>query len=814
MRNIFTKMLLIFLIPAIGMLFFTGTFVQEKISILDEIDIEKKSIEYLRVSEKLLNELQKERGLSAGFLASNTGQFKEQLLAQRQETNKALNLYKNYISNIQTENSRLNELIKKVQTKLFTINAIRLDIDQLKIDVTDDIKRYTDINLKIIDSIAMLLSNPLSQNRFKDINSLYSLISIKDFAGIERAILTDVFVEGSINDETKEYVKNIIEIQEKNIHKFLSETSIDNTTLYYEIVDLNVISTVDTYRDIILEGQTDDIKKVRADIWWIASSNKLELYGKLVQRISDNTMIYAQEALVSAKRALIFSLIIWIVGIIGFIVSIMLLGNIVRLERKNYKSLTKQKHLYNVLTKTNEHIIHDYDMDEVFNNICDIAVEEVDLSLAFIGMLDPYQNIKVVASSGDKELQEYLLRLNISIKNEKNSRLGLAGRAIVEARNIIVDNIKNDKTSLLTDVAKRYELNSAGAYPLVQSNTIVGVMVVYSKDVKFFDKDITELFERMTGYLSFGLEKEVEKRLAKLYEEELRISAYAFDSQEAMVITDKDANIIKVNNAFTKITGYTKNEVFGHNPRILKSDYHSGAFFKRMWRDLEKNGRWGGELYNRHKDGTICPLKTTITAIKDKNNNTTHFIAQFYDISDIKQSEQKLTYQARHDALTGLPNRIVLKDRLSQAIKSSKRHKKIGALMFIDLDNFKYINDTLGHDIGDELLKQIAKILSSCVREEDSVIRFGGDEFLILTSNLSKDFDEAKELASKIARKVRKSIDKPLIVKGHELFTTPSIGITFFPSYSTNTNDVIKQADIAMYKAKDAGKNSIQFFTP
>ncbi len=817
MKNIFTKMLLIFLIPALGMLFFTGTFVQEKMNILNEMDVEKESIEYLRISEKLLHELQKERGLSAGYLGSNADEFTKELIDQRLKTDQAIAFYKKYIITLSQNNIRLIEQIKKIQNDLFEISELRKDIDLVNMDVFEDIQRYTNINTNIIDSIAMLLANQLSQETFKEIDSLLGLIEIKDLAGVERAILTNVFENPrsyKYNKDIQKYVKHIIQVQDEDIKRFLNQTSIDNTILFYDRIDSTVVSEIQDCRDIFLiDGDISSLKKDSKE-WWDIATIRVESLGKVVQEISDKTIFNAEVAVSKAKRSLLFSLVIWIVGIVGFFVSVFLLNNIVRRERISYKSHIKQKQLYNVLSKTNELIIHDYDMDEVFQNVCDIAVNEVDLSLAYIGMLDQDENIKIVASSGKEQLQNYLKNLNLTIKNNKKSQLGLGGQAIVEARNIIIDNVSETDLSLLVDLAKEHELNSAGAYPLVQSNAIVGVLVIYSKEYKFFDTDINGLFERMGGYLSFGLDKAVQKRLHKMYEEELIISAYAFDSQEAMVITDKEANIVKVNNAFTKITGYKRDEILGQNPRILKSDYHDTKFFKKMWEELNKKGRWSGEIYNCHKDGEVYPQKTTITAIKNRNNETTHYIAQFYDISDIKKSEEKLTYQARHDALTGLPNRIVLKDRLSQAIKISKRHKKIGALMFIDLDNFKNINDSLGHDIGDELLKQIANILKSCVREEDSVIRFGGDEFLILISNLSEQISEAKEQASMIAKKVRSKIDTPLYVKDHKLFTSPSIGITFFPTYSIDTNEVIKQADIAMYKAKDAGKNSIEFYSP
>lgn len=815
-KNIFYQMLLIFLIPALGMLFFTGVFVKEKVSILNDMDIEKSSIEYLMFSEELLNNLQKERGLSAAFIASRGNSFHKELIEQRKLSDNILEKYKNYILSNDIKNTQLVNQIKTIQTGLFKLNGYRTAVDGFKINVYHNIENYTKLNNEIIDGISILASNDFSKKTFQNITAIVNLIKTKDLAGIERASLTNYFITKELCEPFMyDYIKSIIDTEDKNIKRFIKQTSIENTELYYRTLSSEILDKIAYYQEIFIKNSLQSkIDNVDHKEWWDISTQKLEAYGKLIRNISNKTKNGAQDSLLSAKQSLIFSLVFWLIGMLGFALSIFLLKNIIRSENKSYKNLVKQKQLYNVLSKTNELIIHDYSMDEVFQNVCDIAVNEVDLSLAFIGMLDSEGDIKIVASTGKQQLQDYLLKLHLSTRHDRGNTLGLAGKAIVEARNIIIDNVREDKTSLLLDFAKEHQLNSAAAYPLVQSNTIVGVMVIYSKDIKFFDTDIAELFERMSGYLSFGLDRGAQKRLHRLYEEELRISAYAFDSQEAMVITDKEGNIVKVNNAFSKITGYTRNEVIGKNPRVLKSDVHDSEFFKDLWHELSTRGRWTGEIYNKHKNGKVYPQKTTITAIKDKNNITTHYIGQFYDISDIKMSEERLLYQARHDALTGLPNRVILNDRLDLAIKSAKRHAHIGALMFIDLDNFKTINDTLGHNIGDELLKHVADILSSCIREEDTVVRFGGDEFLILTSNLSKDIDEAKAQMDVMANKIKDKIDVPLYIDNNKLMTTPSIGITFFPTFSIDINDLIKQADIAMYKAKDAGKNSIEFYTP
>ena len=298
----------------------------------------------------------------------------------------------------------------------------------------------------------------------------------------------------------------------------------------------------------------------------------------------------------------------------------------------------------------------------------------------------------------------------------------------------------------------------------------------------------------------------------KKAEYEQRIAATAFESQEGMCISDADGRILRVNRAFTRITGYSVEEVIGKTTNLLKSGRHNEEFYAAMWDRLKHEGVWEGEIWNRRKNGQVYPEHLTITAVKNADGIVTNYVSTLNDITLTKTAEDEIKHLAFYDPLTRLPNRRLLLDRLRQTLASIARSGRTGALLFIDLDDFKTLNDTLGHDIGDLLLQQVAKRLESCVREEDTVARLGGDEFVILLQDLSKETLEAGEQTESIGSKILVTLNQPYQLATHEYSNTPSIGATLFNDNRQSIDELMKQADIAMYQSKKAGRNRMHFF--
>ena len=300
-----------------------------------------------------------------------------------------------------------------------------------------------------------------------------------------------------------------------------------------------------------------------------------------------------------------------------------------------------------------------------------------------------------------------------------------------------------------------------------------------------------------------------------------RLTASVFThSREAILIADADGTVIDVNDAFSRITGYSRDEVVGHTPHILSSGRHEQSFFAALWRDLIERGYWHGEVWNRRKNGEVFATLQTISAVHDGGGRTQHYVSLFTDITERKAMEDQIRQMAFHDQLTQLPNRRLFIDRLSQAMAASKRSARYGAAMFLDLDNFKPLNDRHGHDAGDLLLIEAAERLKSCVREMDTVARFGGDEFVVLISELDVDKAESITQAGVIAEKIRLALAAPyrLIVQHAgksgstvEHHCSASIGVVLFRDHEASQHEIFKWADAAMYQAKKAGRNTIRF---
>jgi diguanylate cyclase (GGDEF)-like protein/PAS domain S-box-containing protein len=309
--------------------------------------------------------------------------------------------------------------------------------------------------------------------------------------------------------------------------------------------------------------------------------------------------------------------------------------------------------------------------------------------------------------------------------------------------------------------------------------------------------------------LSITMAADVTER--KRAEEEMRLASLVFqNSSEGMTVTDKDGTIISINPAFTALTGYVQEDVIGKNPRILKSGRHDAEFYQAMWHDLDSSGHWEGEIWNRRKNGEIFAERLTINTIYNEEGVPYRRVALFSDITQKKASEELIWQQANFDPLTGLPNRSMFHDRLEQEMKKAHRSNSPLALMFLDLDEFKAVNDTLGHDMGDVLLKEAAQRLCNCIRETDTVARLGGDEFTVILTDLDEQFQNVELVAEAILHK----LEEPFALGDKSVHISASIGITFYPEDGLTFDELLKNADQAMYAAKDQGRNCYHYFTP
>ncbi|MGC2456983.1 MAG: EAL domain-containing protein [Gallionellaceae bacterium] len=313
-----------------------------------------------------------------------------------------------------------------------------------------------------------------------------------------------------------------------------------------------------------------------------------------------------------------------------------------------------------------------------------------------------------------------------------------------------------------------------------------------------------------------------QQRLLQESNASLRVAATVFESQEGMFVADADAIILQVNKAFSQITGYQPEDVIGKNSEILRSGQLSAHFYEDMRRELALNGYWQGEDWNRRKNGEAYPCWLTISAVANPAGKVTNYVGAFSDITSHKQAEEKIHNLAFYDHLTGLPNRRLLLDRIGLAKASSMRNRHFGALMFLDMDNFKVLNDTRGHEIGDRLLVEVARRLKNGVREKDTVARLGGDEFVVVLDDLDETEARAVTQIEAVAEKLLGILAEPYHLPNSvpdkqgtiEYRCTSSIGIALFRYHEDSVEDMLKKADAAMYQAKAAGRNAIRFFDP
>ena len=383
---------------------------------------------------------------------------------------------------------------------------------------------------------------------------------------------------------------------------------------------------------------------------------------------------------------------------------------------------------------------------------------------------------------------------------------------------------ERDAVRLIGSGLTSVTVGELATYPLV---TIAQSSSLYQARKHFIEKNIRHLGVsdgdgQLLGLISFtdilaNIESEYIRELEEalkdrnerleLSTQHLRLAAKVFESTfEGIFVTNADQIIESVNPAFSVITGYEAHEVIGKKPSILSSGRHDGAFFEAMHQALARVGHWQGEIWNRRRDGEIYVEWITVNAVKNDADEITNYVAIFSDITHRKAVEERLNFLAQHDALTRLPNRVLLEDRLLRAISRARRSSKRLAVIFLDLVDFKKVNDSVGHHAGDQLLQIVAQKLSSCVRSEDTVARLGGDEFVVVLEEISSDHN-----ISQVVTKILDSLSQPVTVEGRQVSVGSSIGISFYPVDGRDADELIKNADAAMYKAKLQGVNTFCF---
>lgn len=490
------------------------------------------------------------------------------------------------------------------------------------------------------------------------------------------------------------------------------------------------------------------------------------------------------------------------------------------------RQLDRLNHVYAAWTESVATIVRETDESTLLNRICEILVEKIDLRLVFVGLIDDNNDWITVVASSDWQ-SSYLQNLKISVNPLRPEARGPLGLAIREQQpQIFNDFLSRQDTAPWHDAARASSIHAVAGFPLTRAGKVIGGITVYSQEVNYFNTDIITLLSGLAADVSFALDNFDRERQRQQAETELTLAASVFEnSQEGIFITDADKIIVRVNNAFSRLTGHPAEDVIGcpyyqQMPVVEQQDL---VFCQSIWEQVDSQGYWQNEIINYRKDGSRFPEWLTITRVADKNNQTTHYVGIFVDITEQKENEKRVHKLAFYDVLTQLPNRRLLMERLHSALVASQRSQHYGVLMFMDLDHFKIINDTHGHDLGDQLLIEVSQRISACVRKNDTVARLGGDEFVVMLENLATDVERATLLAQQVSKKILHSLDQPYLLhyfdaQGHSLtvnhHSSASIGMKLFQGIHVSSDDLLKQADMAMYQAKQAGRNTLRIFDP
>lgn len=438
-------------------------------------------------------------------------------------------------------------------------------------------------------------------------------------------------------------------------------------------------------------------------------------------------------------------------------------------------------------------------LPELLHFICNEVAHLFDLDLIWLGRKEIDGSVSIVTQAGAATgYVEGVRRLGVRWDDTPQGRGG-TGTAIRSGR-IQAINPSNPGFKVWRDLAREYDFRSMLAIPLLIRSEVYGAFTLYSSKLDTFSAAVTELLVGISTRISVAFEAAMDQQQIRL------LSSALAGAGNGVMITNPRGIIQWVNPAFVRLCGYSKEELVGQTPRLLKSGQQSPEYYQLLWETISRGEMWSSETVERSKDGTIYTVSQTITPMLDEDDKVTHFIAIHEDITTQKQTQERIQYMAHYDALTDLPNRVLFYDRLRQALSMAKRNHGGLALLFMDLDGFKKVNDTMGHHAGDLLLNEVAERLRQCVRESDTVARLGGDEFTVILNEAHEHHSVAR-----VAEKIIESIALPFDLEGSEARVGISIGIARYSEEANGEDELVKQADEAMYEAKDAGKNTYRF---
>jgi diguanylate cyclase (GGDEF)-like protein/PAS domain S-box-containing protein len=766
-------------------------------------------VSIIPATSSLVHAVQKERGVSANFIGSSGSNFGTRLTEQQRATDAERDEFRRSIDKFDTTRlgPSITEKLQRIEDRLKQLDGWRSNIKSKTLPVsimTDNYAGLIDDLLEIIDEMRPYGATPEVS---RTITTYSRIAHAKESAGMERAIGAAGFAAGRFDQTAHQRFIRMIERQKLYLKEFEIFASPDQLALLNKSFNDFNSTELERMRETVLERQSPNTSfRIGAENWFEITTDQIDRLRIIEDAISEDLAKTALDAEIAAKQAVwqvstLTAGLIFFTALLAFILARGIINPVLSITRSMTKLAARED---------------DFDIEQ---NLGDDEIGDMAKALIIFK-----EHLLTIAHAEERLKSEAVLRLHhealaaISqgvLITDANRRITYANPAFQRITGYSDTEIIGLTPSFLHNKGGDTKSLNALQDAIVAGHQYQGDLLNYKKDGTPFWSDLSinpvvDAQGKTTHYV--GVTRDVTE--TRLMHQELRIAATAFESLHGIMVTDAKGIILRVNNAFTEMTGYSADEVVGQTPALLKSGRHEAEFYAEMWQQLSATGAWYGEVWDRRKNGEIFPKWQTITAVRGADKSTTHYVSAFTDISENKAAEAEIANLAFFDPLTQLPNRRLLLDRLQHALATSDRQQRNAALMFIDLDNFKTLNDTLGHDKGDLLLQQVATRLSACVREGDTVARIGGDEFVLILEGLSNNLSEAANQSEQIGEKILESLNQPYDLVTQDYHTTPSIGITLFCGHSIGVDELLKQADLAMYQSKAAGRNTLHFFEP
>jgi diguanylate cyclase (GGDEF)-like protein/PAS domain S-box-containing protein len=769
----------------------------------------REMVEFAPTVSGLIHELQRERGLSAGFLGSSGTAFADRLKLHYGNTDAKQLAFIGSLQRIGNERfgARTARQLAAAQKHLEQLPVWRHAVGERTITAEEATENYSQTIEALIASLRTLLLFSTSADLSNSINAYTHFMQAKELVGIERAMGSVLFSAAGFDPAKHARFLQLIDRQKLYLDQFRFFATPEQITLLEQILASAEAEEIARIEQITTKSAArSPANTVDTTHWYNTMTQKIDQLKLVEDRLAIDLTAQAADTEKSARNSAgIVSLLTMFVLTITLLLAAAIARGIIYPIARISRTMRKLA-LQDETVDIKDHLRGD---------------EIGEMARATLVFRD---NILRIAQAEERAKSEAFLRLHhkalssisqgVLITGE-GKKITFANEAFQKITGYSEAEILGKRPGFLygleTDSAVRGELRAATSAGETLTRKILG----YRKNGEAYwsEVSVTPVLDnegRHTHVVSVMRDITESRRV----EQEMRIAATAFESLHGMMVTDASGKILRVNRAFTEMTGYAPDEVIGQSPSMFKSGRHDRAFYAGMWQQLKLTGAWYGEVWDRRKNGEIFPKWQSISAVRGADGVISHYVAAFSDISEHKKAEEQIRSLAFYDPLTTLPNRRLLLDRLEQAITVSERVGRSGALLFIDLDQFKTLNDTLGHDIGDLLLIEVAKRLHASLRACDTAARLGGDEFVVMLEDLSENPEEAAAQTKTVGEKILTTLNQSYQLAEHVYHNTPSIGITLFRGEQTSIDELLKQADLAMYQSKASGRNTLRFFDP